>query len=63
MKVTLAKLNSEQKKKAWSAIKRDQPELATFMQSETFALLKNELGASVIVEVKDGKIMAAKESQ
>jgi len=61
VRVVLAKLPPEQKKKAWAAIQRDAPSLAEFMQSETYALFRDKLGASVVIDVEDGKVIEKRE--
>jgi len=57
MRVVLSDLDPEQKQKAWAAIKRDAPALAEFMCSDTYALMRDRLGMSVVIEVEDGKVV------
>lgn len=60
MRVMLAKLDPVQKQKAWAAIQRDTPSLAEFMQTDTYAMLRDKLGMSVVIEVQDGKVIEKK---
>lgn len=60
MKVVLATLDDAQKRKAWAAIQRDAPGLAEFMQTEGYKALRDQLGASVVIEVVDGKVIEKK---
>jgi len=63
MKVVLATLSPEQKKKAWLAIQRDAPALAEFMQGETYALFRDKLGASMVIDVEAGQVIEKREEQ
>ena len=56
-KIILSKLPPERKQKAWALIQQEAPALAEFMGSETYRLLRDKLGCSVVLTVDKGHIV------